>query len=481
MKIYDSYDGRIKEFVPVNEGKVHMYVCGLTPYDRMHVGHLRTYVFFDVVRRYLEHKGYEVFYVQNVTDVEDKVFKRAAEMKIHPLELTKKNMDEALREMDALNIRRPTLLERVSENVPVIISLIKRIIANGYAYESSGDVYFSVMRFSGYGTLSKQKIDALMSGARVEPGEKKHNPLDFALWKESKENEVVFDSPWGRGRPGWHIECSAISTKYLGETIDIHGGGIDLIFPHHENEVAQSEAATGKRFVNYWMHTGFLTINGEKMSKSLGNFITVKDILARYEPNVIRWYLLTRHYRSPIDFNYDYLDEIKRHVEKVYNCIEFARVAMKRYKGTDNSIEEAVEKTKVAFYNAMDDDFDTPAALVAVNELVHELNKRLEDERTNGDSIKMAVEELLTLCGVMGIEMQLKKDDGYVKALDDVCKKYSVGAGADLYAIVESLLSLRERMRKEKKYGDADAIREALKNASIVVEDIGGISLWRRG
>ncbi len=481
MIIYDSYDAREKEFAPVNENEVRMYVCGLTPYDRMHIGHLRTYVFFDVVRRYFEHLGYDVNYVQNITDVEDKVFNRAAEMGIHPLELTEKNMKKAIEEMDALNIKRPTMFQKVSDNIPAIISLTKKIIENGYAYESANDVYFSVLKFRDYGGLSKQKVDELVSGARVEPGEKKHNPLDFVLWKHSKEKEVVFDSPWGVGRPGWHIECSAISSKYLGETIDIHGGGRDLIFPHHENETAQSEAATGKKFVNYWMHTGFLTINGEKMSKSLNNFVTAGDVIGKYTPTVIRWYLLTRHYRSPIDFSFEVLDETGKHVEKMMNALEFARVAMERSSGTDRSIEGEVAAQKVLFHKAMNEDFNTANAFVAVNEIIRIINKGLNSRDVYKESLRNAVDELIGLLGITGISIELNKDDEYEGMLEGICREYKVGMEDGLFAAVEELLSIRETMRKEKRYADADKIRRALVESRIIVEDVGGVSLWRRG
>lgn len=481
MIIYDSFDAKEKVFVPVSAGRVHMYVCGLTPYDRMHIGHLRTYVFFDVVRRYFEYKGLEVIYVQNITDVEDKVFNRAKELGIHPLELTERNMKKALEEMDALNIKRPTILQKVSENIPAIISLIEKIIERGYAYESDGDVYFSVLKFKEYGKLSKQKIDELISGARVEVGEKKHNPLDFALWKKSKENELVFDSPWGKGRPGWHIECSAISSKYLGDTIDIHGGGRDLIFPHHENEIAQSEAASGKKFVNYWMHTGFLTINGEKMSKSLNNFVTAGDVISRYEPNTIRWYLLTRHYRSPIDFSFEALEEAKKHMERITNMLEFARVAIERNSGTDRNIEAEVDRWKSEFFSAMENDFNTANALVALNEIVKIINKSLNDKNVHGESLRYALNELLTLLGILGISIALKRDEEYIEKLKPICSEYDVNIEGGLYGAVESLLAVRENARKEKRYADSDKIRKALADAKIIVEDIGSSSLWRRG
>lgn len=479
MRIFDSLASEEKEFVPANSNEVKMYVCGLTPYDRMHVGHIRTYVFFDVVRRYLEHKGYNVNYLQNVTDVEDKVFNRAAELKVHPLKLAEDNMKLALAEMDKLGIKRPTRIEKVSDNIPAIIALIQRLIEKGYAYEAGGDVYFSVEKFSAYGQLSRQDTSALKVGARIAPGEHKRNPLDFTLWKASDEKEAVYDSPWGRGRPGWHIECSALATTYLGETIDIHGGGRDLIFPHHENEIAQSEAATGVKFVRFWMHTGYLTINGEKMSKSLGNFITAEELLCRYEPAVIRWYLLTRHYRSPIDFSFELFEGTKKHFEKMVATLETARVAALRTAGRDDALDIEVHEYTKEFYRAMDNDFDTPNALVCINEIVREINKRITDSECSGQSLLNAVKAVVELAGVLGIEIALKGDDKYLSALAPICAKHSIRADG-LFEAVESLLRAREALRKEKRYTEADEVRDALKSAGIIVEDFSGMSIWRR-
>jgi len=480
MKIYDSQDNLLKEFVPVKSNLVQMYVCGLTPYDRMHVGHVRTYVFFDVVHRYFKNLNYEVKYVQNITDIEDKVFNRAHELKIHPLELTKKNMEIALKEMDELNILRPTQIQTVSDNIPAIIDLIKKIESKGYAYVSEGDVYFSILKFKSYGELSKQKIDELKSGVRITEHDKKESPLDFALWKSSKENEVVYDSPWGKGRPGWHIECSAISQKYLGETIDIHGGGRDLIFPHHENEKAQSESSTGKRFVNYWMHSGFLTINGEKMSKSLNNFITAGDLIEKYEPNVIRWYLLTRHYRSPIDFAYNFFDEVKIHFDRIYDSIETARVINDNY--TSEKVSEEIvsecESYVKSFHESMQNDFDTPSALVQINELVKLLNKSIQSEKYG--SLTYIIEKIIELNGILGIKIVLKTDESYINSLKPILEKHNLSLD-NLNNAIMKLIEIREELRKNKKYTESDEIRDSLKNANIFIEDFKGKSFWRRG
>jgi len=480
MKIYDSQDNVLKEFVPIEENKVKMYVCGLTPYDKMHVGHIRTYMFFDVVYRYFNYLGYEVNYVQNITDIEDKVFKRAFELEIHPLELTKSVMVVATEEMNKLNILKPTKFLTVSDNIDIIIDLIKRIKEKGYAYLSDGDVYFSVMKFKDYGALSKQKIEELKSGARISEHEKKESPLDFTLWKSSKENEVVYDSPWGKGRPGWHIECSAIAQNYLGETIDIHGGGRDLIFPHHENEKAQSESASNKRFVNYWMHSGFLTINGEKMSKSLNNFITAGELIEKYEPNVIRWYLLSRHYRSPIDFSFHYFDEVKTHLDRMYDSIETSRVLIDNIEKTQvsESVKVEVDEYVKNFHDSMQNDFETPTSLVQINELVKLLNKIIQSQE-NYESLDYVLEKILELTEILGLHITFKSDDSYLKYLEPILEKYEISFH-NLNEAVVKLLNLRESLRKDKKYEESDEIRDHLKKAKIFVDDLKGKTIWRR-
>jgi len=303
LKIYNTISRKKEKFIPVQKGKVKMYVCGMTVYSDAHIGHARTYLAFDIIRRYLEYKGYKVTYVQNITDVDDKIIAAANEKGMNPLEYSKYFTERCLADLDALGIRRADLYPKASENIKDMIEIINKILENGYGYISNGDVYFSVEKFKDYGKLSKQRLEEMKAGARIEPTEKKRNPLDFALWKSAKPGEPSWDSPWGRGRPGWHIECSTMSSKYLGLPFDIHGGGMDLIFPHHENEIAQAEAATGKKFVNYWIHVGLLTVNKEKMSKSLGNIINIRDAIKRWEPEVIRFFFASNHYRSPPDFN----------------------------------------------------------------------------------------------------------------------------------------------------------------------------------
>jgi cysteinyl-tRNA synthetase len=383
--------------------------------------------------------------------------------------------------MNKLNILKPTKLLTVSDNIDSIINLIEKIKEEGYVYVSEGDVYFSVLKFKDYGTLSKQKIEELKSGARISEHEKKESPLDFTLWKSSKENEVVYDSPWGKGRPGWHIECSAISHKNLGDTIDIHGGGRDLIFPHHENEKAQSESATGKRFVNYWMHTGFLTINGEKMSKSLNNFITAGDLIERYEPNVIRWYLLSRHYRSPIDFAFIFFDEVKTHMDRMYDSIETARVLIDNIEKTQvsESIKIEVDEYVKTFHESIQNDFETPTALVQINELVKIINK-ITQSQENYESLDYVVEKILELTEILGIHIHFKADDEYLNYLGPVLKKYEV-PHHNLNEAVNNLLKKRDELRKEKKYVESDEIRDSLKQANVFVEDLRGKTIWKRG
>lgn len=480
MKIYDSQDAVVKEFIPIDKNEVKMYVCGLTPYDKMHVGHVRTYMFFDVVYRYLNSLGYNVNYVQNITDIEDKVFNRARELNVHPLKLTEDIMKSATSEMHKLNISKPTKVVAVSESIPIIIDLISKIEKRGYAYVSEGDVYFSVIKFESYGSLSKQKIEELKSGIRITQHEKKKSPLDFVLWKSNKEEEIIYDSPWGKGRPGWHIECSAISQKYLGDSIDIHGGGRDLIFPHHENEKAQSESASGKRFVNFWMHTGFLTINGEKMSKSLNNFITAEDLINKYDSNVIRWYLLTRHYKSPIDFSYDYFDEVKIHMDRMIDSIETARVLIDRT--VENEVAEIIKKEVdsivTLFHESMKNDFETSTALVQINELVKMLNKIIQSQE-NYESLDYVLNQFLILMEILGFYIVYKPSGDYVDSLKPILEKHNIKY-KDLNEAVHKLLTLRDDLRSEKRYTESDEIRNSLKNANIHVEDLKGKTLWRR-
>ncbi len=377
LKIYNTLKKDYEIFEPIDPPKVNMYVCGITPYDETHLGHGRAYVVFDVIRRYLDYSGYKVNYVQNITDIDDKIIKRANELKVPIGDITTKYIDSYLDVMEKLNVKRATSYPKATEHIPDMIKVIEGLVAKGYAYVIGGDVYFEVAKFKGYGKLSKRKLDDMKEGARVAVDERKKAPLDFALWKSAKEGEPSWDSPWGKGRPGWHIECSTMSTKYLGETFDIHGGGLDLIFPHHENEIAQAESYTGKPFARYWIHNGFVNINSEKMSKSLGNFFTLKDIFKKYDPMLIRFYLLSTHYRSPVNFSDADIENAKGGLERIANALSIVREnASCSSKDTHDSRLVAV---KEAFVKAMNNDFNTAEALGSVFklcDLIFELNSQ---------------------------------------------------------------------------------------------------------
>lgn len=455
MRIYNSLSQQKEEFVPISEDEVKIYVCGPTVYNFFHLGNARPFVVFDTLRRYLEYIGYKVNFVQNFTDVDDKIINRAKEEGMTAPEISEKYIAEYFKDTKALNIHPATTHPRVSENIQQIIEFISTLIEKGYAYQVDGDVYYSPTKFDGYGKLSKQNIDELRAGARIMVEEKKREPLDFALWKARKEEgEIAWKSPWGMGRPGWHIECSAMSKRYLGPTLDIHAGGQDLKFPHHENEIAQSEACNGVEFAKYWMHNGYITINKEKMSKSLGNFFTVREILERYDGEAIRFFLLSGHYRSPIDFNDGLMDMAKASLGRLEN----ARDNLKFLAGTqEGNMTEAEKhalndfgKFRVKFKDAMDDDLNTADAIAAIFELVTEINKDVKD----GCSKEMAeksLDILLELTGVLGL-LETEKDE----SVDDEISK---------------LVEERQQARAEKNFQRADEIRDMLKERGITLKD----------
>ena len=455
MRIYNSLSQQKEEFVPISEDEVKIYVCGPTVYNFFHLGNARPFVVFDTLRRYLEYIGYKVNFVQNFTDVDDKIINRAKEEGMTAPEISEKYIAEYFKDTKALNIHPATTHPRVSENIQQIIEFISTLIEKGYAYQVDGDVYYSPTKFDGYGKLSKQNIDELRAGARIMVEEKKREPLDFALWKARKEEgEIAWKSPWGMGRPGWHIECSAMSKRYLGPTLDIHAGGQDLKFPHHENEIAQSEACNGVEFAKYWMHNGYITINKEKMSKSLGNFFTVREILERYDGEAIRFFLLSGHYRSPIDFNDGLMDMAKASLGRLEN----ARDNLKFLAGTqEGNMTEAEKhalndfgKFRVKFKDAMDDDLNTADAIAAIFELVTEINKDVKD----GCSKEMAEKSLgilLELTGVLGL-LETEKDE----SVDDEISK---------------LVEERQQARAEKNFQRADEIRNMLKERGITLKD----------
>lgn len=457
MKIYNTLTRTKQEFVPIDQNEIKIYVCGPTVYNFFHIGNARPFVVFDTLRKYLEYRGNNVKFIQNFTDVDDKILKRANEEGITPLEVGEKYIAEYFKDAEALNVKKATVHPRVTENIEEIIAFVQKLIDKGYAYESEGDVYYNTRKFSEYGKLSKQNIEDLELGARIEIGEKKKDPLDFALWKAQKEGEgLAWDSPWGMGRPGWHIECSVMSTKYLGETIDIHAGGQDLTFPHHENEIAQTEAATGKPFANYWMHNGYITIDNEKMSKSKGNFFTVRDILQEYEGEAMRFFLLSGHYRSPINFSRDLMEQAKNGLARMRN----AKSNLKHLIGAgaagiteeEENKFKALEAYRDKFVTAMEDDLNTADAISAVFELIKDINTDVKDGASK-EFAQKCLDLLTELTDVLGI-LQDKEDAG--DGVDEELQK---------------LIDERQAARKAKDFKRADEIRDMLKAQGIILED----------
>ncbi|QDA31303.1 cysteine--tRNA ligase [Thermococcus indicus] len=471
IRVYNTLTKRKEEFRPLRDGEVRMYVCGPTVYDYTHLGHARTYVAFDVIRRYLEHRGYTVLMVMNFTDIDDKIIRRANETGEDPRELAERFLRLFLEDMKALKVKPADVYPRVTEHMDDIIEFVRKLQEKGYAYEGSDGVYFEVQRFRDYGKLSGIKLEELRKGARVEPGEGKKNPEDFALWKKAKPGEPKWESPWGEGRPGWHIECSTMSTKYLGESFDIHGGGNDLIFPHHENEIAQTEACTGHEWVKYWLHTGFLMVNGEKMSKSLGNFVTIREMLERYDPEVIRLFILQRHYRSPLDYTEEGIEHARNNLERLYNTLENIRVAMERadiaFKWGQEEFEayEAIRNAREKFYSAMDDDFNTAEALKAVFEASNAVNRYLtKAEKPKESILRKALEFFRIVSEVFGI-------------FEDYFREQRAG---EEEALIQLLIDVRAQLRKERNFALADRIRAELREMGIQLEDTPQGTVWKR-
>lgn len=447
MRLFNSYSNTIEEFKPIENNKVKMYVCGPTVYDYAHLGHARCYITWDVLYRYLKFKGYDVTYCRNVTDVDDKILKKAEKEDKTPTEVSQYWYKQFENSMKLLNTLKPDIEPFATKTLGEMISIIKDLIANGYAYESNGDVYFRVKKFKNYGYLSKQPIDQLESGARIEVGDQKEDPLDFALWK--KDEKFGYKSPWGVGRPGWHIECSAMSRKYLGKTIDIHAGGADLIFPHHENEIAQSECANGCKFVNYWLHNGFVTINKEKMSKSLGNFLTIDDMLKMYDANTLRLFILTNHYRMPVEFSDEALSSAQAGAKRLTNA-----------KQTPINEEFDITSTEEykAFVEAMDDDLNTSKALAVLFDLATKANKDEENAFT-------VLYKLGTTLGFT-FEKAALSDDELAKAVAHVSETLG-----QTFNSMEEIVELRKQARAEKNWDIADKIRIALDESGIILKD----------
>ncbi|MDR1496637.1 MAG: cysteine--tRNA ligase [Clostridiales Family XIII bacterium] len=467
MKIYNTLTNVKEEFRPLNENDIKIYVCGPTVYNFFHIGNARPFVVFDTLRRYLEYRGKKVTFVQNFTDVDDKIINKAKEEGVTAGEVSEKYIDEYYKDAAALNIRRATVHPKVTENMDEIIAFVQSLIDKCYAYETEGDVYFSTRAFDGYGKLSGQNIDDLESGVRVDVDEKKRDPLDFALWKARKDGgEIAWESPWGMGRPGWHIECSTMSKKYLGDTIDIHAGGRDLTFPHHENEIAQSEAANGKTFANYWMHNGYITIDDSKMSKSRGNFFTVRDILKDYDGEIIRFFLLSGHYRSPLGFSAELMEQSKNALERMYNAKRTLEHLSE--KGSDEMTEAEREslagigKYRDKFIASMDDDLNTADAIAALYELISEVNGAVSVGASK-EYAKAALAELLELANVLGLLERTGADD-----VDGATS----GGSDDAYdADVQRLIEERAEARESKDWARADKIRDELAERGVTLKD----------
>ncbi len=488
LRIYNTLSGKVEEFVPADPPKVKIYTCGVTVYDDSHVGHGRSLIVFDTFRRFLEHLGYEVKFVRNFTDVDDKIINRAKKECVSFMTIANRYIASYYKDMEAIRVRPADVEPRVTEHIQEIIDVIQRLIEKGFAYEADGDVYFSVKAFKEYGKLSKRSPEEMEAGARVEPSEKKRDPLDFALWKASKAGEPAWDSPWGKGRPGWHTECVAMIFKHLGESIDIHGGGLDLVFPHHENEIAQAEAITGKPFARYWMHNGLVTVGGQKMSKSLGNYVTLKEIYTKYHPDVLRLLVLFTHYRSPLDFSWDKMEETKRAYERLKGSIEdldlLKKLKVEAGGETPHPLYEKLKDFETSFFEALSEDFNTPEALAKVFALVSELGKvknRAFSEGKIYETDLKAYEEvaeslLKTMKGIFGLLEDLKPE---CEVQEVVAKELEPGKVLD-ETLVNLLVEVRTLARKEKQYKIADFIRDRLKEIGIELEDTPSGTKWKR-
>lgn len=457
LKIYNSISRQKEEFVPIVPGKVGMYVCGVTIYDLCHIGHGRTFVNFDMIVRYLRYRGFEVNFQRNITDVDDKIIKRANENNESCEALTERLIGEMHQDFDSLNMLRPDFEPRATLHISEIIELVQRLIAKGHAYVADdGDVLFSVESFPQYGRLSGQDLEQLQAGARVEVDQHKRNPMDFVLWKMSKPGEPTWDSPWGKGRPGWHIECSAMNGKHLGLHFDIHGGGSDLQFPHHENEIAQSCCAYDTPYVNYWMHTGMVMVDKEKMSKSLGNFFTIRDVLNYYDAETVRYFLLSGHYRSQLNYSEENLKQARSSLERLYTAL----------KDLDLSVEAAGAQVYIErFKLAMDDDFNTPEAYSVLFDMVREINRLKSEDMNKASALGVALKQLADVLGIMSIDLN----------------SFFKGQGSDDdVAEIEALIAERNRARAEKDWPAADAARDRLNALNIVLEDSSAGTSWRK-
>ena len=464
MKLYNTLSRKKEEFTPITPGKVKMYVCGPTVYNYFHIGNGRTFIVFDTIRRYLEYRGYDVEFVQNFTDIDDKMIKKANEENTTVKEVGDRYIEEYYKDADGLNIERATVNPRATEYIQDIIQFVSDLIDKGYAYEVDGDVYFSTKKFSDYGKLSGQNLEDLQAGARISVDERKKDPMDFAIWKAEKPGEPSWDCPWGKGRPGWHIECSCMARKILGETIDIHAGGMDLAFPHHENEIAQSEALTGKPFANYWLHSAYVMVDKQKMSKSLNNFFTARDVLKEYDSDVIRFFMLSAHYRTQINFSKELLDSAKASVERLYNTIGnlenlIDEVSRENMNEEEKDYIDSLNKYREKYIQKMDDDFNTADAITVLFELSKDLNTNL-----NVNSSKEVVSKALGVLRELGAPL-------------GILQKSTKGSLEDE---IEALIEARQKARKEKNFAEADKIRDDLKARGIVLEDTPQGVRWKK-
>ncbi len=458
MKIFNTLTREKQEFIPIDQNEVKIYACGPTVYNFIHIGNARPLCVFDVLRRYLEWRGVNVKYVQNFTDIDDKLIKKANEEGITVPEVAERYIKEFRIDSDGLNVKPATIHPRATENIDEIISIIESLIEKGFAYESGGDVYYRAKKFEEYGKLSHQPLEDLESGARIAVGEIKEDPMDFCLWKGAKPGEPFWASPWGDGRPGWHIECSAMSCRYLGKTIDIHCGGQDLIFPHHENEIAQSEAANGQEFARYWMHNGFINVDNRKMSKSLGNFFTVRDVAEKFGYEPIRYLMISSHYRSPINYSIDIIEQGKSALERLYNCRDRIDFALSHAEDGGEA-PDFIEKRKNEFIEAMEDDLNTADALAAVFTLAKDINLAIDASAKKNELTAMA-QTLDELTGVLGFLYNRKTDT--------------------IDAEIEELIAKRTQARKDRNFAEADAIRDKLKEMGIILEDTPQGVKWTR-
>ncbi len=464
MKVYNTLTRKKEELVPITPGEIKMYACGPTVYNYIHIGNARPLCIFDILRRYLEYRGYNVKFVQNFTDIDDKIIRRANEEHVDFSEISERYIKEFWTDADGLNVRHATINPKATENIDAIIQIISTLIEKGYAYEAQGDVYFSTEKFKDYGKLSHQPLEDLEAGARIMVGEVKREPMDFAVWKAAKPGEPAWDSPWGKGRPGWHIECSAMNWRYLGDTIDIHCGGQDLIFPHHENEIAQSECFTGKPFAHYWMHNGYINVDNVKMSKSLGNFFTVRDVAEKYGYEPIRYLLISAQYRSPINYSTDIIEQCISALNRLYTCrdsldFELKNAADAEHDG-DKAIIDGFDKYREQFISSMDDDLNTADAIASIFELVRDINTNVVGKAPSKALVEGAIAMFDELTGVLGLVYNRKTET--------------------LDSDVEALIEARTNARKEKNWAEADRIRDQLKEMGIVLEDTAQGVKWHR-